>query len=84
MAVLHYEMTSKRTACGRLWFGEMSIYTTDDLGQMEDREGSRCKSCWRAIVAGHLLEDARQLEDAHNTTEDIRRGQWCSKPGSGS
>lgn len=46
-AVMHFEFAHRRTACGlRL---PTRGFSTDDMGIMESREGTRCKRCWRVI-----------------------------------
>jgi hypothetical protein len=46
---LHYERTPGKSACGRHL--PTAGFFTDNLGEIEDRTGSRCKACWRSIVA---------------------------------
>ena len=53
-AVMHYEEKTGRSACGRTL--PTAGFYTDDLGQIEDRAGSRCKSCWRVLVARGEVE----------------------------
>lgn len=48
-AVMHFELTHGRTACGRRL--PTRGFTTDDMGILESREGTRCKSCWRVVRA---------------------------------
>lgn len=47
--VMHYEQKPGRTACGRDL--PAAGFYTDDLGIVIDRAGSRCRSCWRVLVA---------------------------------
>lgn len=48
---LHLETSPGRAACGRVL--PTAGFFTDDVGMFEEREGSRCKSCWRAYAAKH-------------------------------
>jgi hypothetical protein len=57
--VMHYE-SNGRSACGLKLptFG----FFTDDVGILETRPGSRCKRCWRSLVARGVA-DAELGED---------------------
>jgi hypothetical protein len=45
---IHWEYRPGFTACGR---PVESVSVTDVCSEFEEREGSRCKSCWRRIKA---------------------------------
>ena len=55
--VVHHEMSRGRSRCGvRLTEKHQS---TDDVGILEEREGTRCARCWRSIEAGARHGDSK-------------------------
>jgi hypothetical protein len=48
--VLHFEKMPGKAACGRKL--PTAGYFTDALEEFEEREGSRCKTCWRVVSGG--------------------------------
>lgn len=56
---VHYENTPRRSLCGVQLTDKHQ--STDNEGDMEAREGTRCKRCWRVL-------QVRARMDAERTT----------------